>query len=71
MSLSLGIDIGAVSARLAVLGGAGDQGALAAAARLDGWRLVDVGGAPLLLSAERRVRGAPVATALGLSLIHI
>ena len=66
MSLSLGIDIGAVSARLAVLGGAGDQGLLAAAARLDGWRLVDVGGAPLLLSAERRVRGAPVATALGL-----
>ncbi|MBN2170038.1 MAG: hypothetical protein JW819_01800, partial [Candidatus Krumholzibacteriota bacterium] len=66
MSLSLGIDIGAVSARLALLGGDADRAALAAAARLPGWRLVDAGGAPLLLSAERRVRGAPVAAALDL-----
>jgi len=63
LALSLGIDIGAISVKLALLGGRTDRRALSqAAARLPSFQLLtspdDV--PPVLLSEYRRVRGEPL-----------
>ena len=69
MALNLGIDVGAVSVKLALLGEEGDREALRlAAARLPAFRLLSLDPSlpPVLLSDYRRLLGEPLGAVRGL-----
>ncbi len=64
MSIHIGLDIGAISLKLAALGGEKDRGRLAdLAAAHPSFRLVDSARGPLLLSDYRRIAGSPIQSA--------
>ncbi|HUP02344.1 MAG TPA: acyl-CoA dehydratase activase [Bryobacteraceae bacterium] len=67
MGINLGLDIGAISIKLAALGKPRDRPALEAlrAAHPD-VRITEVSGAPLALSGYRRIAGSPIQTAYDL-----
>jgi len=61
MGINLGLDIGAISLKLAALGNPADRGALETlCAAQAGFRLVEMGGRPLVLSDYRRIAGSPI-----------
>ncbi|MCS6951339.1 MAG: acyl-CoA dehydratase activase [Bryobacterales bacterium] len=61
MAIHLGLDIGAVSLKLAALGRAEDRAVLAAAARKGStFRLLESNGRPLVVSEYRRIAGSPI-----------
>jgi predicted CoA-substrate-specific enzyme activase len=62
MGINIGLDIGAISLKLAALGAAKDRPALEAlcAARPQQFRLMELNGAPLALSDYRRIAGSPI-----------
>ena len=67
MSLSLGLDIGAVSLKLAALGEAADRPVLESLAGSNsGFRLIEWDARPLAISEYRRVAGSPVQAAYDL-----
>ena len=67
MGINLGLDIGAISLKLAALGSEGDLAALQAlAAARPQFRLSMVGRRPVLLSDYRRIAGSPVQSAYDL-----
>jgi predicted CoA-substrate-specific enzyme activase len=61
MGINIGLDIGAISLKLAALGDPGDRGLLETlhAARPE-FRITEIGGKPLLLSDYRRIAGSPI-----------
>ena len=61
MGINIGLDIGAISLKLAALGKPGDRAILEAlcAAHPD-FRLAELGGRPLVLSEYRRIAGSPI-----------
>jgi len=67
VGINLGLDIGAISVKLAALGGRDDRAALEAlCATVPAFRLADGGGAPLALSEYRRIAGSPIQSAYDL-----
>jgi predicted CoA-substrate-specific enzyme activase len=61
MGINIGLDIGAISLKLAALGGPGDRGALEALSHgQPQFRVVELGGRPLALSEYRRIAGSPI-----------
>ncbi len=61
MGINLGLDIGAISLKLAALGKADDRPILASlCAGHPQFRLVEFAGAPLVLSEYRRIAGSPI-----------
>ena len=61
MGINLGLDIGAISLKLAALGKAQDRPALdSLCAAHPEFRLADLNGAPLVLSDYRRIAGSPI-----------
>ncbi len=67
MGINLGLDIGAISLKLAALGGVGDLPRLRALASAQPqFRLSTLGGRPLLLSDYRRIGGSPMQSAYDL-----
>ena len=61
MGINIGLDIGAISLKLAALGNPADRGALEAlCAAQAGFRLMETGGRPLALSDYRRIAGSPI-----------
>ena len=61
MGINIGLDIGAISLKLAALGVPGDRDALEALCRAQPqFRLVDFAGNPLALSEYRRIAGSPI-----------
>jgi predicted CoA-substrate-specific enzyme activase len=63
MGINLGLDIGAISLKLAALGKAQDRPALEAlCAAHPGFQLAHLDGAPLALSEYRRIAGSPIQT---------
>ncbi len=67
MGINLGLDIGAISLKLAALGGEADLPALRAlASTRPEFRLSTMGDRPVLLSDYRRIAGSPVQTAYDL-----
>ena len=61
MAINLGLDIGAISLKLAALGAPADGPALQALCDANpGFRLSALGGRPLVLSAYRRISGSPI-----------
>ena len=67
MGINLGLDIGAISLKLAALGGAGDLPRLRTLASAQPqFRLSTLGDRPLLLSDYRRIAGSPVQSAYDL-----
>src|ERR1017187_8156420 len=61
MGINLGLDIGAISLKLAALGKTADRGILESlcAARPE-FRLTEFDGRPLVLSDYRRISGSPI-----------
>jgi predicted CoA-substrate-specific enzyme activase len=67
MAINLGLDIGAISIKLAALGAPGDLSLLQGlCAAQPGFRLASVGGRPLVLSDYRRIAGSPIESAYDL-----
>jgi predicted CoA-substrate-specific enzyme activase len=68
MAINLGLDIGAISLKLAALGTSGDRPALESlcAARPGDFRLADLAGRPLVLSSYHRIAGSPIQSAYDL-----
>src|SRR5664279_5975526 len=61
MGINLGLDIGAISLKLAALGKPSDRPMLAAlCSSHPQFRLTELAGAPLVLSAYRRISGSPI-----------
>ena len=61
MPINIGLDIGAISLKLAALGGPGDAGILQTlCAAQPAFRMSSLGGAPLVLSEYRRIAGSPI-----------
>jgi predicted CoA-substrate-specific enzyme activase len=61
MGINIGLDIGAVSLKLAALGKPGDRGILdGLCAAHPEFRLTELGGQPLVLSDYRRIAGSPI-----------
>jgi predicted CoA-substrate-specific enzyme activase len=61
MGINIGLDIGAISLKLAALGKTGDRAILEAlCAAHPGFRLMDFLGRPLVLSEYRRIAGSPI-----------
>src|ERR1035438_4743751 len=61
MGINLGLDIGAISLKLAALGNAQDRPALDSLCEAHPqFRLADLNGAPLVLSDYRRIAGSPI-----------
>src|SRR4051812_16948955 len=61
MGINIGLDIGAISLKLAALGKPGDRAALEALRDAHPeFRLMALGDRPLLLSDYRRISGSPV-----------
>jgi len=61
MGINLGLDIGAISLKLAALGNSNDRPALdSLCAAHPQFRLAELNGAPLLLSDYRRIAGSPI-----------
>jgi predicted CoA-substrate-specific enzyme activase len=61
MGINLGLDIGAISLKLAALGRPADRPALAALCESHPqFRLTELAGAPLVLSDYRRISGSPI-----------
>ena len=61
MGINIGLDIGAISLKLAALGAAGDRDTLEALCHAQPqFRLVDFAGKPLALSEYRRIAGSPI-----------
>jgi predicted CoA-substrate-specific enzyme activase len=61
MGINLGLDIGAISLKLAALGKAQDRPALESlCAAHPQFRMADLNGAPLVLSDYRRIAGSPI-----------
>ena len=61
MSLNIGLDVGAVSVKLAALGRPEDRRLLESlCARQPGFRLLEWGARPLVISPYRRVAGSPM-----------
>ncbi len=67
MAINIGLDIGAISLKLAALGGPEDRVTLGSLAG-DGasFRLLEWNGLPLVLSAYRRIAGSPIQAAFDL-----
>ena len=67
MGINIGLDIGAISLKLAALGGEEDRPALAKLCEPgSSFRLAEHGGRPLALSAYRRIAGSPIQSAYDL-----
>src|SRR5579872_1947458 len=67
MAINLGLDIGAISLKLAALGKPADRPALEAlCARHPHFRMSGAAGAPLVLSEYRRIAGSPIQSAYDL-----
>lgn len=67
MAINLGLDIGAISIKLAALGAPGDRRVLAGlCAGHPGFRLTALGDRPLVLSEYRRIAGSPIQSAYDL-----
>lgn len=67
MAINLGLDIGAISIKLAALGAPGDRRLLAGlCAAAPGFRLTALGERPLVLSEYRRIAGSPIQSAYDL-----
>ena len=67
MGINIGLDIGAISLKLAALGGEEDRPALAALCAAGArFRLAEHGGRPLALSAYLRIAGSPIQSAYDL-----
>ena len=67
MAINLGLDIGAISIKLAGLGAPGDRRVLEAlGAGHPGFRLTALGERPLVLSEYRRIAGSPIQSAYDL-----
>ena len=67
MGINLGLDIGAISIKLAALGGTSDRAALTSlCAAKPAFRLVGLGEQPLVLSEYRRIAGSPIQSAYDL-----
>ena len=67
MGINLGLDIGAISIKLAALGGEEDRAALAGlCAAMPAFRPADCGGRPMVLSAYQRITGSPIQSAYDL-----
>jgi predicted CoA-substrate-specific enzyme activase len=61
MGINLGLDIGAISLKLAALGKPGDRALLAALCQSHPqFRFTELAGAPLVLSDYRRISGSPI-----------
>src|SRR5215831_17154172 len=61
MGINIGLDIGAISLKLAALGNPADRGAMEAVrAEHPEFRLSEIVGRPLLLSDYRRIAGSPI-----------
>ena len=61
MGINIGLDIGAISLKLAALGKPGDRPILEALRTANpGFHLIDYRGAPLVLSEYRRISGSPI-----------
>jgi predicted CoA-substrate-specific enzyme activase len=61
MGINIGLDIGAISLKLAALGSAADRDLLEAVRTAHkGLRLTEIDGRPLLLSDYRRIAGSPI-----------
>ncbi len=64
MGINIGLDIGAISLKLAALGKPKDRPALEAlCAENPAFRLSELNGAPLVLSDYRRIAGSPIQSA--------
>ncbi len=64
MAINLGLDIGAISLKLAALGAREDAGILEAlCAAHPEFRMTNLGGAPMVLSDYRRIAGSPIEVA--------
>ncbi|MCL6506255.1 MAG: acyl-CoA dehydratase activase [Bryobacteraceae bacterium] len=67
MAINIGLDIGAISLKLAALGGPEDRVALASLAGESApFRLLEWNGLPLVISAYRRIAGSPIEAAFDL-----
>jgi predicted CoA-substrate-specific enzyme activase len=67
MAINLGLDIGAISIKLAALGAPGDRRILEdLCATHSGFRLTALGDRPLVLSEYRRIAGSPIQSAYDL-----
>jgi predicted CoA-substrate-specific enzyme activase len=67
MAINLGLDIGAISIKLAALGAPGDRRVLEElCAGHPGFRLTSLGERPLVLSEYRRIAGSPIQSAYDL-----
>jgi len=61
MAINLGLDIGAISLKMAALGRAEDRAVLATLCETNpAFRLAEDAGAPLVLSEYRRIAGSPI-----------
>src|ERR1035437_9161010 len=61
MGINIGLDIGAISLKLAALGRPGDRAMLEAlCATHPQFRMTEMGGRPLVLSEYRRIAGSPI-----------
>ena len=61
MGINIGLDIGAISLKLAALGRPGDRPILdALCATHPQFRMTEMGGRPLVLSEYRRIAGSPI-----------
>jgi hypothetical protein len=61
MGINIGLDIGAISLKLAALGHAGDQPVFdTLCAAHPQFRLTELGARPLVLSEYRRIAGSPI-----------